>query len=105
MKKPSVELVYELAQASRSEVSREEFTHLFNRAVTALHLKTDDIASLCKTSRLTIERWRAGTSTPHRVGRSSVFSILHKLAVEQRLKNSINDAERGNLSPRPDSSR
>lgn len=77
-------LIADLTDAANADfISREEFTSLFSRTVRVLQLEIDDVVRICKISRLTTERWLAGSSTPHRFVRALVFLTLCNVAKAQ----------------------
>jgi hypothetical protein len=59
--------------AQEGLVDRETFHGAFNFAVYQLNLDEDTLCRMMKTSRPTVQRWILGHSSPHRVGRASVF--------------------------------
>jgi DNA-binding transcriptional regulator YiaG len=69
-----------LAQAEKIDVERELFHRLFVLAIRVLELDQDTAARIMKASRPTVSRWASGQAAPHRVGRSSVFRELRKVA-------------------------
>lgn len=77
-------LIADLTDMANADfISREEFTTLFNRAAKVLQLSTNELAGICTASRPTVERWLSGSTTPHRVGRASVFRVLLDTAKTQ----------------------
>lgn len=80
----SLETLHEaLTYAVRVDLDRDDFHKLFVLAVRVLELDQDATARIVKASRPTISRWISGRAVPHRVGRSSVFRELRKVAADK----------------------
>jgi len=77
-----------LARAEKTDIGDEDFKNLFTAAIRVLELDQDAAAGILRTSRPTVSRWASGRSTPHRVGRPSVFRELHKVASDRLRKHS-----------------
>lgn len=100
-------LIADLTDAVNADfIGRDEYTRLFNRAVTTLNLDVNEVARICMTSRLIVERWKSGANTPHRFVRSAVFRALLTAAnTQDALRRSVDQAKKGQTIPRPDESR
>ncbi len=57
-------------------MSRDEFHELFVQILQERNFDHDTVARVCKVSRGTVDRYLAGQSAPHPVGRESVINAL-----------------------------
>ena len=57
-------------------VSRENFTELFQQTVEKLEISDKNLADLLDTTESTISRWKAGRNIPTRSVRKAIFSTL-----------------------------
>lgn len=95
-----------LAQAEKIDVDRNLFRKLFVVAIRVLELDQVATSRITKASRPTVSRWISGHAAPHRVGRSSVFRELRKVAGDKLRQHSSTPrkrrkANRRSGSPRP----